>query len=161
MLQCNFLQSAILSVTLTYIDFPKSINSGESIFQNIAAWTSYGAKAAADCCIPELMKFRQVIFWRRKNAEKSIWSDKAISSIRKSLKMVLCSSCDGVPLNSKRKQAGLQFRSADRMSLVSTTLRICLTLPLNFQYCLENVLFNIKVLQGRCCATSRSPLTLM
>ncbi len=37
------------------------------------------------------------------NIEKSIWSEKAISSIFKPLKMVFCSSCVGVPLKFKKK----------------------------------------------------------
>ncbi len=64
---------------------------------------SYGAKAIADCHIPELMKFRKVIFWRLKNAGKSMWLDKAILQIVKPLKLVFCSSCDGVPLKFKNK----------------------------------------------------------
>jgi hypothetical protein len=38
--------------------------------------------------------------------------------------MVLCSSCDGIPLKFKKKRADLQFTSTDQMSLVSTPLRV-------------------------------------
>jgi hypothetical protein len=45
--------------------------------------------------------------------------------------MVLCSSCDGVPLKFKKeKWAGLQFTSTDYLSIVSTPFRICWTIPL-------------------------------
>jgi hypothetical protein len=49
------------------------------------------------------MKFRYVILERLKNAGKSIELDKAILQIFKPLKMVFCSSCDGVPLKFKKK----------------------------------------------------------
>jgi hypothetical protein len=55
-------------------------------------------KGDADCRIPELMKFQQVILRRLKNAGESIWLQ-----IFKPLKIVLCSSCDGVPLKFKKK----------------------------------------------------------
>ncbi len=41
------------------------------------------------------------------NAGASLQPDKAIFLIFKPLEMVLCSSCDGVPLKFKRKIAGL------------------------------------------------------
>ncbi len=44
-----------------------------------------------------------VILRRLKIAGKSIWLDKAILQIFKPLKMVFCSSCDGVPLKFKKK----------------------------------------------------------
>jgi hypothetical protein len=45
--------------------------------------------------------------------------------------MVLCSSCDGVPLKiQKEKRAGLQFTSKDYLSIVLTPLRIRWTTPL-------------------------------
>ncbi len=49
-----FQQSAILSVTLT-LTF-RSLSIPESQFNGVKP--SYGARAAADCHIPELMKFR-------------------------------------------------------------------------------------------------------
>jgi hypothetical protein len=64
---------------------------------------SYGEKATADCHILELNKFQEVIFRRQKNAGESISFDKANSKIFKPLKMVLCSSWDGVPLKLKKK----------------------------------------------------------
>ncbi len=64
---------------------------------------SYEAKAIADCRIPELMKFWEVILQRLKNARKSIRLDQGILQIFKPLKIVLCSSCDGVPLKFKKK----------------------------------------------------------
>jgi hypothetical protein len=48
-------------------------------------------------------EIQYVIFWRLKNARKSIRLDKAILQIFKLLKMVLFSSCDGVPLKLKKK----------------------------------------------------------
>jgi hypothetical protein len=44
--------------------------------------------------------------------------------------MVLCCSCDGVPLKEKEKLTGLQFTSTDYLSLVLTPLRIRWTIPL-------------------------------
>ncbi len=74
-----------------------------------------------------------------KNARKSIWLDKAILQIFKPLKMVSCSSCDGVPLKfKKKKRAGLQFISTDYLSLLLTPLRIRWTIPLS-QVALVNV----------------------
>jgi hypothetical protein len=73
---------------------------------------SYEAKAIADCHIPELMKFWEVILGRLKNAWKAIWLDKAILQIFKPLKMVSCSSCDGVPLKSKKKNRRASSLSA-------------------------------------------------
>ncbi len=49
-----FQQSAILSVTLT-LTF-RSLSITESQFSGVKP--SYGARATADCHIPELMKFR-------------------------------------------------------------------------------------------------------
>jgi hypothetical protein len=44
-----------------------------------------------------------VILWRLKNTGESIRLDKAILQIIKPLKIVLYSSCDGVPLKFKKK----------------------------------------------------------
>jgi hypothetical protein len=54
--------------------------------------------------------------------------------------MVLCSSCDGVPL----KRAGLQFTSTDYLSIALTPVRIRWTVPLKpfsgiIQYNVEKV----------------------
>ncbi len=88
------------------------------------------------CC----RTFQWVIFRRQKNDGKSFWSDKAISSILTPLNLVLCSSCDRVPLKFKRKnRAGLQFTSTGRMSIVSKPLRIRWTIPLReIAPCREN-----------------------
>jgi hypothetical protein len=49
----------------------------------------------------------------------------------KLLKMVYTPLVMGCPFQmQKEKRAGLQFTSTDRMSLVSTLLRICWTIPL-------------------------------
>jgi hypothetical protein len=50
------------------------------------------------------MKLRYVILRRLKNAEQSIWLDKAILQIFQQLKMVFGSSSDGVPLKFKKKK---------------------------------------------------------
>ncbi len=90
---------------------------------------SYGAPIA-DCRIPELMKFWQVISPRRKIPGKPIWLDKAILQIFKPMKMVLCFSCDGVTFKiQNEKRAGLQFTSTDYLNLLLTTLRIRWTIP--------------------------------
>ncbi len=89
-----------MTLTLTF----RSLSILESQFpKHDGVRPSYGAKALADCCIPELMKFRLVILQRLKNAGKSIGLDKAILQIFKPLKLVLCSSYDGVPLKFKKK----------------------------------------------------------
>jgi hypothetical protein len=46
--------------------------------------------------------------------------------------MVLCSSCDGVPLKFKKiNRPGLQYTSTDYLSIVLTPVRICWTIPFN------------------------------
>jgi hypothetical protein len=52
-----------------------------------------------------------------------------ILQIFKPLKLVLCSSCDGVLKIQKEKQAGLQFTSTNYLSLLLTPLRIRWTIP--------------------------------
>ncbi len=101
-LWCYFQQSAILSVTLT-LTF-RSLPVLESKFSKswwlkaIVLVKSNGGLLYSGIDeipvshIPEREKFR-----------KSIWSDKAISSICKQLKMVVCPYCDGVPLKLKFK----------------------------------------------------------
>jgi hypothetical protein len=54
-----------------YIDFPQSVNSGKLILKLSGVKPSYGARATADCHIPELMKFS-------KSSYVSLCSDKAI-----------------------------------------------------------------------------------
>jgi hypothetical protein len=100
-LQRSFQQSAILAVkhTLTFCRLLiQKVN-----FRNLLRKAIVQGKGpTVDCRIPELMKFRQVIFQRCRNVGKSIWSDKAISLIFKPLK-ILCSSYNGVPLKFKNK----------------------------------------------------------
>jgi hypothetical protein len=57
--------------------------------------------------------------------------DNAILQIFKPLKMVFCSSYDGVPLKfKKKKRAGLQSTSTDYLSLLLSPLRIRWTISL-------------------------------
>jgi hypothetical protein len=118
-LQRSVQQSAILSLTLE-LTFFRSLSIPES--QLSKTWTFYRGKAITDKHIPELMKFRYVILRRLKNAGKSLWLDKAILQIIKPLKMVFCSSCDGVPLKFKKKNWQASSLPAQNFSLLLTLL---------------------------------------
>jgi hypothetical protein len=102
MLRGSFQQSALLSETLTLTFFSLSVLESQ-FSKHGGVRPSYGAKATADRRIPVFTKFLKVILRRIKYAGKSIWLDKAILQIFKPLKMVLCSSCDGIPLKFKNK----------------------------------------------------------
>ncbi len=97
---------------------------------------SYGANAIADSRILEIDEIPVRHLTETEKSRKVNLLDKAILQIFKLLKMVLCSSCDGVPfIIQKEKRAGLQFTSTDYMSLLLTHLRIRWTIPLNGRYC--------------------------
>jgi hypothetical protein len=97
-----FQWSAILPVILTFtfrnLSIPKSQFS-----KHHGERPSYVTKAIADCRMLELIKFQKLILRRMKNAGESIWLVKAILQIFKPLKMILCFSCDFVPLKFKEK----------------------------------------------------------
>jgi hypothetical protein len=58
--------------------------------------------------------------------------------------MVLCSSCDGVPLKFLKKNGpALQFTSTDFLSLLLTPLRIRWTIPLSEEYFLSLMLASL------------------
>jgi hypothetical protein len=60
----------------------------------------------------------------------SLLPDKAILLIFKPLKMVLCSSCDGVPLKFKKKNGRASSFEDGLIERVLTPLKICWTIPL-------------------------------
>jgi hypothetical protein len=71
MLRRSLQQSAIPFVTRTLTFRSLSIPERQ-LSKTWRPKVIYGAKATADCCILELMKFRKVILHRWKNAGKSI-----------------------------------------------------------------------------------------
>jgi hypothetical protein len=84
---------------------PQSVNSGKSIIYNFWCKAILQDKGCSGLSYSGTDKIL-VIHLTETHAGKSIWSDKAISSIFKLLIMVLCSSCDGNPLKFDMKSAG-------------------------------------------------------
>jgi hypothetical protein len=133
MLRRSFQQSALLSVTLT-LTF-RSLSIPESQFSETwrhkAILRGKGDSGLSYSGIDKI-PVSHLILRRQKNAGKSIWLEKAILQIFKPLKMVLCSSCEGVPLKFKNKNGGLQFTTTDYFGLLLTPLRIRWTIPLRW-----------------------------
>jgi hypothetical protein len=116
----------------TYIDFPQSVNSWNSIFWNLAAkthlteqglpriviyqnWWNFGKSSYADGNLPE------------SHFDQSKPSYKSLSRWKWFYSMLLLWWC---PFKiQKEKRAGLQFSSTDFLSKVSTPLRIRWTIP--------------------------------
>ncbi len=99
-LRRSFQQPAVLSVTLTLTFRSRSIPESQfsKTWQRKTILRGKGNSGLSYSGIDEIP-----VSHLTEIAGKSIWLDKAILQIFKPLKMVFCSSCDGVALNLKKE----------------------------------------------------------